>query len=318
MFKPESLSIADAEGTTDIMAGDLVVMSVTDQDAAVAGKSRQELANDYAQRIRAALTALRHAHSLKSLILGGVYAVISTAVLILLLRLLGFLFRKLYRKLDSWRGTLIPSLRIQKFELLPADRIADFAIGVAKLLRFGLVLVVLYFYASLVLGFFPWTRGYAQVLVGYVLSPLKLVGDAVVAYLPNLFFIAVIVVISIYVAKFVRIIFTEIGKQNDHIPKFLSGVGGAHVQNCSLPDLDPDGDRSFSLPAGLQLAGFSGDLHFSWRAFLARINIRSGECCGGSDSDLYARVHSRRPRQDCRYHGRCHRKDSPGYQDSHD
>lgn len=220
MFKPESLTVADAEGTSDIVAGDLVVMSVTDQDAAVAGKSRQELASDYAQRVRAALTALRHAHSLKSLILGGVYAVISTAVLILLLRLLGFLFRKLYRKLDSWRGTLIPSLRIQKFELLPADRIADFAIGVAKLLRFGLVLVVLYFYTSLVLGFFPWTRGYAQVLVGYVLSPLKLVGDALVAYLPNLFFIAVIVVISIYVAKFVRIIFTEIGKQTITFPSF--------------------------------------------------------------------------------------------------
>jgi hypothetical protein len=63
-------------------------------------------------------------------------------------------------------GTLIPSLRIQKFELLPADRIADFAIGVAKLLRFVLVLIALYFYASLVLGFFPWTRGYAQILVG--------------------------------------------------------------------------------------------------------------------------------------------------------
>jgi small-conductance mechanosensitive channel len=220
MFKPESLSVADAEGTADIMAGDLVVMSVTDQDAKVAGQPRQELAKDYAQRISAALTALRSEYSLESLILGGVYAVISTGVLILIFRLLGFLFSTLYRKLDAWRGTLIPSLRIQKFELLPADRIADFAIGVAKLLRFALVLVALYFYASLVLGFFPWTRGYAQVLVGYVLSPLRLVGDAVIAYLPNVFFIAVIVLISFYVTRFTRIIFTEVGKQTITFPSF--------------------------------------------------------------------------------------------------
>ena len=220
MFNPDSLAVADAEGTTDIVAGDLIVMSVTDEDAKLAGKSRQELAGDYAQRIRSALGALRHEYSLKSLILGGVYAVISTAILILIFRLLGFFFSRLNRKLNSWRGTLIPSLRIQRFELLPADRIADSAIGVAKLLRFAVVLVALYFYASLVLGFFPWTRGYAQVLVGYVLSPLKVVGNALIGYLPNVFFIAVIVLISFYVARFTRIIFSEVGKQTITLPSF--------------------------------------------------------------------------------------------------
>ena len=57
MFKPESLSVADAEGTSDIMAGDLVVMSVTEQDAKLAGKPRQELADDYVAQIRSALSA---------------------------------------------------------------------------------------------------------------------------------------------------------------------------------------------------------------------------------------------------------------------
>ncbi len=219
-FKPDSLSAVDAGDHTDIMAGDLVVMSVTEQEAKVAGESRQDLARDHAQQITASLIASRKEYSLESLILGGVFALISTAILILLFRLLGYVFPKLYGKVDSWRGTLIPSLRIQKFELLPADRIADSAIGVTKLFRFSLVLVALYFYASLVLGFFPWTRGYAGILLHYVLSPLKLVGDTFVASVPNLFFIAVIVVISFYFAKFVRIIFTEIGKQTISLPGF--------------------------------------------------------------------------------------------------
>lgn len=211
-FDPKSLSIADAEGTTDIVAGDLVLMSVTDQDARIAGKPRQSLAADYTERIGRALTAMHRAYSVKSLILGGVYAVLTTVLLILLFRGLGILFPKLYRTIDSWRGTIIPSLRIQKFEILPADRIADFAIGLAKLLRFGLVLIVLYFYIYFVLGFFPWTRGYAAILVGYILSPLRLVSDAVLGYLPNLFFIAVILFVVRYVIKFIRILFLEIGK----------------------------------------------------------------------------------------------------------
>jgi small-conductance mechanosensitive channel len=103
---------------------------------------------------------------------------------------------------------------------MPADRIADLAIGVAKLLRLAVVLFSLYFYLSLVLGFFPWTQGYAQVLFGYVISPLKFVGSAAIAYLPNFFYIAVIVLVSFYVIKAVRIFFTEVGKETITLPNF--------------------------------------------------------------------------------------------------
>ena len=154
---------------------------------------------------------------------GNRYALISTIVLLLIFRLLGVLFPNLYHRLDSWRGTRIPSLRIQQFELMPADRIANYAIGVARLLRLAVVLAVLYFYISLVLGFFPWTQGYAQALFGYVLAPLKLVGSAAISYLPNIFFIAVISLVSFYVIKAVRIIFSEIGKETITLPDFYLG-----------------------------------------------------------------------------------------------
>ncbi len=219
MFNPEQLSVADTGASSDIMANDLIVMSVTNQDAQAAGTTRGDRC-DYAQKIRSALIALRKEYSLKSLLFGLLYAAIATAVLILIFRILRSLFPRLYRTLESWSGTRIRSLRIQRFELLPAARITDFCIGVAKLVRFGLVLIALYFYASLVLGLFPWTRGYAQVLVGYVLSPLRLVSDALVSYLPNVFFIAVISVIVFYVTKFIKIIFTELGRSTITMPGF--------------------------------------------------------------------------------------------------
>jgi small-conductance mechanosensitive channel len=212
-FDPKSISVTDAAGTSDIAAGDRLIMTVTDQDAQLQGEPRPELAQDYAQRIGSSLTALRKEYSVKSLSLGGVYALIATVILLLILRLLGFLFPKLYAKLDSWRGTLIPSLRIQKFEILPADRIADSFIGVARLLRLAVVLVVVYFYLSAVLGFFPWTRGYARILIGYIVSPISIIANTILTYLPNLFFIAVIIVVAHYIIKLTRIIFLEIGKQ---------------------------------------------------------------------------------------------------------
>jgi small-conductance mechanosensitive channel len=211
-FNPKSLSVSDAENTTDILAGDLVIMSVTNQDAQTAAKPRHQLAQDYADLIARRLVALQRQYSVKSLIFGGIYAFLATAILVLILRVMAVFLPKLYKKIDLSRQTRIPSLRIQDFELLPADRIADFAIGFIRLLRFAAVLVAFYFYLFLVLGFFPWTRAYSGVLLGYVVSPLKTIGDTVLAYLPNLFFIAVIVVVAHYIIKFVGILFAEVGK----------------------------------------------------------------------------------------------------------
>ncbi len=271
-----SISVSDAEGSSDIMAGDLVLMTVTDQDARLEGKLRHDLATDYAQRIGSSLIALRKEYSAKSLILGGVYAVIATAVLLLIFRLMGFIFPKFYGRLDSWRGTIIPSLRIQKFEILPADRIADFFIGIARLFRFAVVLLVLYFYASLVLGFFPWTGGYARILVGYIVEPLRIIGKTVLSYLPTFFF-------RRHRAR------SSLCDQTDahHLPgdwqedhrylRLSSRLGSSDLQDHSLSDSGHHRDCGVSLSAGGKVAGFPGNLDFSRGTFLPGLNLGGGQ-----------------------------------------
>ena len=219
-FKPDSLTTQESGSTTDILANDVIVMSVTDADAKAAGQSRDALAKTYADRLRGALVNLRHEHSFKNVLLGAVYAVFATLVLYFILRALGILFDKLYRAIQKSRGTRIRSIKIQQFELLPAYRIAEIATGTARLVRFAVSLVLLYFYASLVLSFFPWTRGYAQILVAYLLSPLRLVWDGAVDFLPNVFFIAVIGAVSFYTIKFIKVIFAELGRQTITVSGF--------------------------------------------------------------------------------------------------
>jgi small-conductance mechanosensitive channel len=209
---PSSITVSDAENTSAIVSGDLVLMSVVDQDARLAGKPRPALAQDYAKRISTSLTLLRKQYSAKTITLGALYALLTTVALVLLFTLFSNLFPRLYRKFDSWRDTVIPSLRIQNFELLPSGRITDSLIGLARLLRLALTLIALYFYIYLLLGFFPWTRPYAGVLVGYILTPLHTLGRTLLAYLPNFFYIAIIIVIARYCIKFIHIFFIELAK----------------------------------------------------------------------------------------------------------
>ena len=150
----------------------------------------------------------------------------ATAVLVLVLRVISQVFPKVYARLDSWRGTRIRSLYIQRVEILPADRITNILIALVKYVRVAAVLVILYFYISLVFSFFPLTKGLAAKLFGYLVSALNVVWQSFVSYLPNLFLIAVIVFVARYIIKLVRFIFTEIGKGTITFPRFYRDWAG--------------------------------------------------------------------------------------------
>ncbi|MGH9681447.1 MAG: mechanosensitive ion channel family protein [Candidatus Acidiferrales bacterium] len=215
-----SLSVVNEAATSEIGAEDTVIMTVTDADARSAGRSRPELAQIYANTIREAAEAMQKQYSLRTILFGVLYAVIATAVLMVLFKLFGIAFPKFHAKLEAWHGVYIRSIRIQKLELLPAERITGMLNAFVRLVRIALSVLLLYIYITLVLGFFPWTQGYSSVLFQYILSPLRAVGSAFIGYLPNIFFVLVILAAAYYIIKFVKFIFKEIGKETITLPGF--------------------------------------------------------------------------------------------------
>ena len=126
----------------------------------------------------------------------------------------------MYQLLDSWRETRIPSLRIQNLELLRAFRLTDILIRLVKLIRWAVVLFVLYIYFPLVFSFFPWTKPLGENLFKYLFSAFEQVLQGLVDYLPNLFVIAMIILFTYYIIGFVKLIFREIERGDISFPGF--------------------------------------------------------------------------------------------------
>ncbi|NJN75987.1 MAG: hypothetical protein HC796_06965 [Synechococcaceae cyanobacterium RL_1_2] len=61
---------------------------------------------------------------------------------------------------------------------------------IIKTIRFAIVFGLIYLYVNLVLSFFPWTQGLARILFGYVKTAFNTLGQGILDYLPNLFFLA--------------------------------------------------------------------------------------------------------------------------------
>ncbi|MGD0233487.1 MAG: hypothetical protein ABSC55_03005 [Syntrophorhabdales bacterium] len=79
-------------------------------------------------------------------------------------------------------------------------------------MRFAILLLLIYAYVHAGLSFFPRTRPFAGQLFNYVLVPLKTIGGRVWGEIPDLVYLVIIVLITVYVLKATRLFFGAIEK----------------------------------------------------------------------------------------------------------
>ena len=216
----DSIAIITGETSTNLVVGETVILSILDGDAAAVGQPRLEVARRYAGVLTAELRTVTARASFKTLLAGALLTLFTTIVLLAALKLLAILVSRVSGAIEQRRDSHIPALRIQRFEIVSASRITDFLLSMVRTVRMVLVIVLLYFYVPLTLSFFPFTAPLSRTIIGYVATPLKNTGVAILGYLPNLFSIIVIIFVARYVLKFIHLLFDALEKGTIELPKF--------------------------------------------------------------------------------------------------
>jgi small-conductance mechanosensitive channel len=201
------LRVVEADGVRRIVAGDRPVMSVFEADASLDRVTAADLAAAHLNRLRMAVSAYREARSAPALRRGAVNALGATLVLALLVLLATWYSRWQDRFVARRLQSRIQAVGVRSFELVRAERVwqalrgALFAIRTAVFLALGLV------YVGFVLGQFPWTRGASRDMTSFVLAPLQVIGQGLVANVPNVVFLVVLYFIVRFVLKLTRLFF---------------------------------------------------------------------------------------------------------------
>ncbi|HEX4385953.1 MAG TPA: hypothetical protein VH083_23510, partial [Myxococcales bacterium] len=196
--------------STDVLVGDVLLVAVTDEDAA--GRPREQVALEISGKIRAVLQREFDGRSLRGLIAAGVYSALATLLFILALLALRVGSPRLRVRLANWRPRWIPNLRLGSVDLLSPDRVAAALASLTRLLAFAAALFALGVYLNTVLSFFPWTRGFAEGMAAYVLHAFANVFFAVAGYLPNLVYLALIYLVVRWILKIIKLLADELQK----------------------------------------------------------------------------------------------------------
>jgi small-conductance mechanosensitive channel len=184
----DAIVLVPAANGSDIVAGDIILATVSDEDARLARTPRNELAAAYLAKIQSAITRRRDEYSFRRIAIRIVYSALTTLALVAVLWSLRLVFPPLRRKIEASRGR---SVHFQHAELVSADRITQILLRAVTGIRAVLVVLLLYLYITLLSSFFPLTRDYTPALVSYILTPLQALGSGFVAYLPSLLVIVV-------------------------------------------------------------------------------------------------------------------------------
>jgi small-conductance mechanosensitive channel len=208
LFSPKSITVRDSELSSDIMAGDKVIYPLWEFEARVVGKPANELARDYADKMRQAIAAYQKEHSLRNLITGIVKTVLALFALIILVFLVNRGLRRLDRAIVA--SERIGSVKLGEFEFFTANRIKAVITSGVKMVRLLIILVLLYAYLHLGLSFFPVTQGYALKLYDSLLGAVASMGKTIWDQTPALTFLVVLFFITRYVLKTLRFFFEQV------------------------------------------------------------------------------------------------------------
>lgn len=208
-------------GWTEIYVGNQIVMAITDTDAQKAGKTRPELATQYAAAITDSIATFHQEHGWRFILRGLLRALFTTLIFVTALWLLNRMRKKIRDRVEKHLRTREGNEQ-KPFWQVALAYAAPILLAFGAILKWCLIIAVVESYLTLTLGFFSSTREMSLNLTKWLLSQLESMAKAAVAYLPDLMVLAVIGLLTYYMSRLFRLIFAQIKKGDLKIKGFYA------------------------------------------------------------------------------------------------
>ena len=216
----DSLYVFEGDFTSDIIAADEVILSITDMDGLWADKPRAELAADYTQLIQAKVNEIHKEYGLQTKLWGLLKACAIILSLILLLILTHRLFLRWKKPVMHRMARRLNPIIFKDYEFLNVHKQVIIIMTFYKMLRYMIILFLLFVSLSWLFFIFPETEAITYTVLGYIWNPFKDILLAVFNYIPKLFQIIVIGLCFRYLLRLIRYFAGEIESGNLKISGF--------------------------------------------------------------------------------------------------
>lgn len=219
-IQPDSTIAVTGEGATEIMNGDRLIMSVSDQDALWMNMDRDSLATLYRNTIVVKLHELKEKNSIIQLFKRVGLFILIVGIQFFLIRFTSYLYRRAKRWVIRIARTKFKPIIFKNYEFLNIIREARIVIFLLNIIRYIVIALQLIITIPMLFAIFPQTEELAKRLFSYILTPIKSIFGGIVAYIPSLFTIIIIWLFIKYLIRGIRYLAKEIESERLKITGF--------------------------------------------------------------------------------------------------
>lgn len=219
-FYPDSLTSFFVDNDYYILYRNKVLMVILPRDTIGTGLSQEDISGRIINMLNENLAVKSARFNVTATLKNLGFTLVVVIVLILIILLLNWLFRKIFRYLETHRSRIFRSIKINEYEFLTEER--EFRVGIAllKFLRFALIIIIFLIALPVIFSIFPTTEGITRRILTMIWSPVQSILMALVNYLPKLVTIIIIYFIFKYLVRFVRFLSREVESKALVIPGF--------------------------------------------------------------------------------------------------
>jgi small-conductance mechanosensitive channel len=148
---------------------------------------------------------------------------IAVAIIIvqaLLIRLVWYFFKWFQGKLAEYGTKHFKNLTIRKFHIMDTKQILNVLFSALKIIKYIVTAFQLFLTIPIVFSLFAPTKDLANKIFGYILTPLKNIALGMLNYIPNIFTIAIIIIITRYLINTLKFFTLRIERGRLVIPGF--------------------------------------------------------------------------------------------------
>ena len=219
--KHDTITIQDNGYSSELMFKDQIIMGITDIDARWFNKDRSDLAEEYRDQLKTSITQYQKDSSLFNILKQIGLCLLVICLQYMLIKGVNYFFKKtIDNKLRSKKDEWFTGIRIRTFEILDSGRQVNAILFISRLIRYLINLLQLYITIPILFSIFPVTQRLAETLFGWILTPVASIFKGFVNYLPKLFMIIIIFIITRYIVRFARYIMKEVETGRLVIPGF--------------------------------------------------------------------------------------------------
>lgn len=216
-LKPDSIYMYETEYVTDIMSGDKVIITLSDQDGLWQNSTRQELAKKYTSIISKKISELHSKYGLQQKIKSFLilFLVIITQIIAI------YFTHKLFKKIKN-RLKKIINEKFEANKFLTNERQEVLLVSIIKIFKYSFIIIQLIISIFIIFSIFPETERYVYHIFTFMGNLAKDMGNTIIHYIPNLVKIIFIYLIFKYLIKILKYFSGEISEERIKIKGFYS------------------------------------------------------------------------------------------------